>query len=112
MDLTQLVGRENAEAFVAGRVPVTPGDECVLFLWYRPGSTTWSILQWPLQFRRQKNPSESATPVLARPWLTASWFGPTVPVAPTVTAAAGTENVRLSWEALVNGVRQPAKALK
>jgi hypothetical protein len=104
IDLTQLVGNELAEAFVSKQVPVVPGDHCVLFLWYRPGAETWSLLQWPLQFRQPNGPSDQAEPLSGRPWHNADWFGPAVPLVAGGQAGAPGK-VRLNWTALVSSAK-------
>lgn len=53
LEVTQNVARETAEAFVARRIPVTPGDECLLFLERQPNR--WGILRWHMQFRKSKD---------------------------------------------------------
>jgi hypothetical protein len=108
VDFTQSVGKELAEAFVRKQTPVVAGDQCVFFLWYRPGAETWSLLQWPLQFRRSNGESDRAEPLSARPWHTANWFGPGIPL--VAGGQAGAEKVRVNWTALVSSTRLLAKA--
>ena len=102
-DFTQRVGRNEAEAFVARRVPVVAHEECLLFLWHRPGAPEWSILQWPLQFRKSDQAPGFAEPI-GKPtevrWLDAAWFGPSVPV----TTAAG--RVLPMWPQLIDQVKR------
>jgi len=99
----QVVGRAAAEGFVSGRIPVSPDSQYLLFLWYRPGARTWSVLQWPLQFRKSIGPLGLAEP-LAPPdqltWLDSAWFGPAVPVA----TADGVPTP--FWDALLSEVRR------
>jgi hypothetical protein len=82
VELSQPVGRHEAEAFLDKRTPATPSDEYLLFLWHRPGAGEWSILQWPLQFRKSGR-GDGLADTLASPaelsWLTPQWLGPSVP---------------------------------
>jgi hypothetical protein len=109
VQLTQLVGRQEAEAFTSGRIPVAPRDQCLLFLWHRPGAAEWSILQWPLQFR--KSPTAGAAESLGRPaelgWLDAQWLGPRVPITNVDTAA-----VAPTWSAFLTEVRRLSAPVK
>ena len=106
IDLAQDVGRENAEAFLARRLPVAPGDECLLFLWLPPyGSPRWEILRWHSQFKKSK-----ALPATAqylgsagmKAHLRPEWFGPSV----TFGRLAG--DVEPDWDSLVAEVRSSA----
>jgi hypothetical protein len=82
VELTKHVGRQEAEAFVARRLPVAAHDNCLLFLWHRPGAPEWSVLQWPLQFRKSERFPGAAEALGKRAelqWLDARWLGPRVP---------------------------------
>jgi hypothetical protein len=83
VELTKHVGRQEAEAFVARQLPVAAHDNCLLFLWHRPGAAEWSVLQWPLQFRKSRR-VQGAAEALGSPaelqWLDAKWLGPRVPM--------------------------------
>ena len=103
VELTQHVGRNEAEAFVARRVPVVAHEECLFFLWHRPGASEWSILQWPLQFCKSDQAPGFAAPVgkpAELPWLDARWLGPSVPM----TTEAG--RVLPMWPQLVDEVKR------
>lgn len=106
--LSKKVGRTEAEAFYAKQAPVKAGDECLLFLWHRPGFKEWSVLQWPLQFRRSipvPDGVEEVAPVPnGRTFLSAEWLGPAVP-------AVVSGNGR-SWSALVGEVRRLGSTVK
>jgi hypothetical protein len=112
IELAQDVGRENAEAFLARRLPVVVGDECLLFLWLPPyGPPRWEILRWHSQFRKSK-----AVPATAqylgsagmKAHLLPEWFGP------SVTFPRGAGDVEPDWDSLVavvktGAARQPGK---
>ena len=101
VELTKKVGRQEAEAFLAKQTPVKPGDECVLFLWHRPGAAEWSVLQWPLQFRKSIPIPDGVETIATLPsgqqLLSTEWLGPSVPLLATGKAH--------SWSALVQRVR-------
>lgn len=100
VEFTQSVGRDSAEAFVANRIPVVAGDECLLFLWPRPNG--WGILNWHVQFRRSKELPRAAE-MLGDPRafkLRPEWFGGSVPA--TVVG----EVVMPDWDGLVSETRR------
>ena len=103
IELGQDVGRENAEAFLARRVPVAPGDACLLFLWLPPyGSPRWGILRWHTQFRKSKALPATAQYLGAdgmKAHLLSDWFGRSV----TFARVAG--DVEPEWDSLVAAVR-------
>jgi hypothetical protein len=104
-DVRQMVGRSSAEAFLAKKAPVKPGDECVLFLWHRPGAAEWSVLQWPLQFRKSLTlnevTAEAASPLeTGRGFVTTQWLGPAVP------ALSKGQVIVPRWQALIKEVRR------
>jgi hypothetical protein len=103
IELAQDVARENAEAFLARRLPVVVGDECLLFLWLPPyGSPRWEILRWHTQFRKSKTLPATAQylgPVGTKAHLLPEWFGPSV----TFSRVAG--DVEPDWDSLVAEVR-------
>jgi hypothetical protein len=109
IELTQLVGRSKAAAFLARRIPVAPGDQCLLFLWYPPKSDAWSILQWPLQFRKSQRFQGAAEPV-APPeqvkWLDTMWLGAAVPATTDGSVAIP------RWEPLVLEVKRLATQVR
>jgi hypothetical protein len=102
--LTQRLGREAAGEFIANRQPVRTNDRCLLFLWYRPGTADWSILQWPLQFRQSTGVEGGAEPVSPLPaglsLLRQDWFGALVAVTKSTQGAVP------QWRALVQEVRR------
>jgi hypothetical protein len=108
VELTKKVGRQEAEAFLAMQTPVKPGDECLLFLWHRPGAAEWSVLQWPLQFRKSIPIPDGVESIAALPsgrkLLSTEWLGPSVPL--VVSGKAH------SWSALVDRVRRVGSTLK
>jgi hypothetical protein len=108
LELTQRVGRKGAEDFLDRKVPVSEGDECLLFLWYRPGAAEWSILQWPLQFRRSTRLAAAVEPVTLLPSglsiLKQEWIGPRVSIVSTDRGIAP------SWISLRQEVQRLATA--
>lgn len=104
LELTQHVGRESAQAFAARQMPVTSGDECLLFLVLR--GDEWEMLKWHLQFRKSR-----ATPGVAEVLGQASeltpggWLGPVPFIADRGVA-------RPLWPNLVQEVRQLGKLPK
>lgn len=95
------VGRESAQRVVAKQIPVKPREECLLFLWH--DQFGWSILTWPLQFRRSPtSPTEAELVVKsAEPnWFDASWLGASVPA--TMDGVVPKPN----WARLVSEVRR------
>jgi hypothetical protein len=105
VEFTQRVGREQAEAFLAKHIPVVPGDQCLLFLFLDRGATNWSMLVWPLQFRKShKLPGTAETlgPSAAMTYLDAKWLGESVPV------TLNGEAVLPNWDNLVTEVRRLA----
>ena len=99
-EFRQPVGRESAEAFVANRIPVAAGDECLLFLWQ--GLRGWEILNWHVQFRRSRQlPSKAEMLVDTRALkFRPEWFGG------SVSAKVVDEVVRPDWDSLVGEVRR------
>jgi hypothetical protein len=96
--LTQRVGRDEARAFVT-RSRVQQNDECLLFLWHRLGSDEWSIVAWPLQFRRSRTVSGMAEPVL--PVRQMSWLDKSgLPV------SRSHNQIMLDWASLVREVKR------
>jgi hypothetical protein len=96
--LTQRVGRDEAKAFVA-RSRVQQNDECLLFLWHRSGSDEWSIVAWPLQFRRSRTVSGMAEPVL--PVRQMTWLDQSgLPV------RRDHNQILLDWPSLIREVRR------
>ena len=106
IELAQDVGRENAEAFLARRLPVVVGDDCLLFLWLPPyGSPRWEILRWHSQFRKSKTLPATAQylgSASMKAHLLPEWFGPSV----TFSHVAG--DVEPDWDSLVAEVRSSA----
>lgn len=102
-ELLQDVGRESAEAFSSGRIPVSPGDECLLFLWLRPHS--WETLKWHVQFRKSHTiptAAEVITKSSAIKSIGPKWLGGSVPY------ALDGDEVLPDWTGLVGEVRRLA----
>lgn len=108
--LTQRIGRQLAVDFAAGKQPAKPNDKCLLFLWYRPGSADWSIMQWPLQFRQATEAGDRAEPVAPLPngltLLKQQWFGSSVATTKTATGMAP------QWSTLVTEVKRLGTSAK
>ena len=106
IELAQDVGRENAEAFLARRLPVVVGDDCLLFLWLPPyGSPRWEILRWHSQFRKSKTLPATAQYLGSagmKTHLLPEWFGP------SVTFSRVAVDVEPDWDSLVAEVRSSA----
>ena len=101
IQLLQRVGRESAQRFVAKQIPVKPREECLLFLWH--DEFGWSMLTWPLQFRRSPlSPTEVELVVKTAEarWFDASWLGASVPA--TMHGVVPKPN----WVGLVSEVRR------
>lgn len=107
--ITQNVDRRGVELFLSRKFPPLDGREYVLFLWLRPGGNSWSMLQWPLQFRRSvgvPNGAESAAPLPdGRFLLHREWLDPALPIISTDRGTYSPE-----WSALKDEVRRLAVA--
>jgi hypothetical protein len=105
--ITQAVGGKEAKAFANGELPVMRDDECLMFLWHRPGSDSWSVLQWPLQFRHSTRAKGGAETVSLLPdkrnFMTPERLGSLVPV---IDQPDG--RVIAQWSALLAEVKRLA----
>jgi hypothetical protein len=103
--ITQWVDKRAAELFVSRSFPPLDGREYLLFLWLRPGAGSWSMLQWPLQFRRSGTAPEEAESAAALPYggrlLKPEWLDSSVPL-----IATGRDAVAPDWEGLVGEVKR------
>jgi hypothetical protein len=105
VEFIQSVGREQARAFLANRIPVAPRDECLLFLWLQPGGRTWQILSWMVQFRKSRKvagAADSLSPPGAGEWMDARWLGASL----ALSVIPDGHQVRPEWAALVQEVRR------
>jgi hypothetical protein len=104
LEVTQNVAREGAEAFVARRIPVAPGDECLLFLERQPNR--WGILRWHMQFRKTKDMPPRAVNLGQGPvteFIRPEWLG-------GVASERIGNRVEPDWQSLVAEVRRSAPA--
>ena len=103
--ITQMIGsKREAELFDSRQFPSLDGREYVLFLWLRPGSSAWSMLQWPLQFRSSGPSAEVAESAMTLPdkrfLLTEKWLDSSVPLIPQ----GPDKEAAPSWTGLINEV--------
>jgi len=104
LEVTQNVARETAEAFVARRIPVAPGDECLLFLERQPNR--WGILRWHMQFRKSKDMPPKAVNLGQGPvsqFIQPEWLG-------GVASERIGDRLEPDWQSLVAEVRRAATA--
>jgi hypothetical protein len=107
MELRQEVGRESAEAFLARRIPVSPDDECLLFLWLEPQG--WSMLDWHVQFRKSKE-LPNAAEALRAGGLSAMTVHGSQWLGSSIALATSGDIVMPDWNGLVAEVRRLGKA--
>jgi hypothetical protein len=104
--ITQMVGKRDAELFLSRRFPPLDRREYLFFLWLRPGADSWSMLQWPLQFRRSASAPDTAEVAAKLPdgrsLLAAQWLGGSVQLTSTG------DKVVPAWGALVSEVKRLA----
>jgi hypothetical protein len=106
-ELRQEVGRESAEAFLARRIPVASGDECLLFLWLQPQG--WSMLDWHVQFRKSKELPNAAEALRAGGLSAMAVYGSQW-VGSSVALATAGDVAMPDWNGLVAEVRRLGKA--
>jgi hypothetical protein len=103
--ITQAVGGPEAKAFVKRELPVVKDEQYLMFLWHRPGAESWSVLQWPLQFRHSVRVPGGAEAVSLLPdktsFVTPERFGSSVPV-----IAQRDGGVIAQWSVLVTEVKR------
>jgi hypothetical protein len=102
VSLSQRVGRDSAERFLARRLPVAATDTCLLFLGARPAGM--ALEGWSVQFRRAPGTPPTAetlgAPSLAAEMTKPHWFGPAVRMVDTPRGAAP------EWASLLAAVRR------
>jgi len=101
VEIRQRVGREGAREFVARQLPVSAGDECLLFLWFQPHG--WEILNWELVFRKSRvipTAAESLGRSGSTEFVTNEWLGKSIPYARI------DDVVMPDWNSLVSEIRR------
>jgi hypothetical protein len=103
--ITQPVSKSEAEAFVDHHGPAVVGSEYLIFLWYRPGASSWSMFEWPLQFRKSVTVPGGAEPAAAysNGFIVSrrEWLGLSVPV-----VATAKDSVVPQWPAMLAEVKR------
>ncbi len=106
--LTQVVSGREARAFVNRQLPVSVGQEYLMFLWHRPRASSWSALQWSLQFRHSATTPGGAESVAALPdthhFLTPTRLGASIPI----LSSSGNGALTVEWSALVTEIKRLA----
>ena len=106
-ELRQDVGRDSAEAFLAKRIPVAAGDECLIFLWLQPEG--WTMLGWHVQFRKSRELPNAAEPLRVGELSAMKIHGPQW-VGSSVALVTAGESLVPDWNGLLAEVRRLGKA--